>query len=247
MAIQPDIRKKSFGRGYRATMPFAPGVAAFGVVFGAMAVTNGATPLAAIAMSILVMAGSSQFIAVDLAGRHTPLLIILLVTFLVNLRNALYSASLAPLFPPLSRGWRWLLAHPIADESYGVTISHHRREATSPREVVWFFAGACANMVSIWCLSTVVGALAGNLLPVPVTRIMGFASPLILIGLVVPLLNGRPALLAALVATMVAVLLDPLPYRLSIPLAAAAGIIAGLLVEKWRAPAEAGQFMEEKT
>src|SRR5687767_13127581 len=102
--------------GYRSAVPLMIGVAPFGVVFGALAVSAGMSPIQALGMSIIVLAGSSQFIAAGLIDSNTPFLIIVLTTFIVNLRHFLYSASLANFFSPLSTGWKALLAYMMVDE-----------------------------------------------------------------------------------------------------------------------------------
>src|SRR5512145_2995199 len=88
-------------QGYRATIPLMVGGIPFGLFFGALATATGLSPLQAVGMSILVYAGSSQLVATQLIGHETALPIIVLTTFIINLRNFLYSASLAPIFRPL--------------------------------------------------------------------------------------------------------------------------------------------------
>jgi predicted branched-subunit amino acid permease len=220
------------GQGVRAVLPFLPGVAAFGLVFGALAVSKGASPLSAVAMSVLVSAGSSQIAAVELAGDEAPLLIILSAVFLINLRNFLYSASLAPLLPPLARPWRWLVAFPVADESYGVTIARQKQTGMPPRGLLWFFAGAGTVMLSAWWLFTLAGAYLGNALPQALLGKLGFISPLIFTGLVVPMLRDRATRLAAVSAALAAVLLNPLPFRSGVLLAAGIGIGLGLFADR---------------
>jgi predicted branched-subunit amino acid permease len=60
-------------------------------------------------MSLLVFAGSSQFIGVSLIGAGTALPVLWLTTFVVNLRHALYSATLLPLpvTGPCAGAGRW--------------------------------------------------------------------------------------------------------------------------------------------
>lgn len=232
--IGVEVNRKQFmGQGIRAVLPFLPGVAAFGLVFGALAVSRGASPLSAVAMSVLVSAGSSQIAAVELAGDGAPLLITLSAVFLINLRNFLYSASLASLLPPLARPWRWLVAFPVADESYGVTIARQKQTGLPPRGLLWFFTGASTVMIIAWWLSTLAGAYSGNALPQTLLGKLGFISPLIFIGLVVPMLRNRAARLAAGSAALAAVLLNPLPFRLGVLLAAGIGIGLGLFAERW--------------
>src|SRR3954464_10831648 len=89
-------RQAEFWAGVKATFPLVVGAIPFGIIFGASASSNGLSTGGALAMSALVFAGSAQFIASGLIAQHTPLAIIILTTFVVNLRHMLYSASLAP-------------------------------------------------------------------------------------------------------------------------------------------------------
>ena len=93
-----------FWQGYRAATPLLIGVAPFGVVFGALAISVGMTPLAAISMSFFVLAGSSQFIAAELMREEASAFIIILTTFLINIRHFLYSVTIAPSIRSLSKG-----------------------------------------------------------------------------------------------------------------------------------------------
>lgn len=220
-------------QGYRATMPFMIGVIPFGIVFGAVAVAAGLRPGEAVWMSILVFAGSSQFMAVKLIESGASILLIVVTTFFINLRNFLYSASLAPSFRPLQAGWKWLLAYPMADEVYATVLLRARQGDLLPRELAWYAAGVSLNLIGVWWGSTAIGALLGNILPGHLAQTLGFIAPLIFISLVAPLLTTRPALLAALAAGLASATLAPLPNHLGLLLAAAAGIAVGLAAEKW--------------
>ena len=221
-----------FWQGYRATMPLLIGVAPFGLVFGALAVAVGMTPFAAIGMSLFVLAGSSQFIAAELIGDGASIVIIVLTTFLINLRHFLYSASLAPVVRPLSSGWKWLLAYVMVDEVYATVIARRQQSELSARELGWFFIGASANLFSVWLVTTAVGALLGSILPAHIIETLGFTLPLIFITLVIPLLVTRPAVLAALSATLAAIVLAPLPHNTGLLVASGIGIFVGVMTEK---------------
>jgi 4-azaleucine resistance transporter AzlC len=183
-------------------------------------------------MSVLVFAGSSQFMATELIGSGTSMLIIIITTFFINLRNLLYSASLAPYFQPLSNRWKWLLAYPMADEVYATILMRARQDDLPAKELAWFAAGVSFNLISVWWGSTAVGAVAGDVLPAQTTETLGFISPLIFISLIVPLLVTRPARLTALAATLTSIILAPLPHHLGLLVAAGVGIVAGVWTEK---------------
>ena len=85
-----------FWRGVPAEVPILLGVAPLGMIFGALAIAANLPTMAAQAMSSVIFAGSAQYIAVQLLGAGASGVVILLVIFVVNLRHALYSASIAP-------------------------------------------------------------------------------------------------------------------------------------------------------
>ena len=89
-------RAAEFWRGAQDTLPLILGAIPFGVLFGALAMSAGMTVAATLGMSLLVFAGASQFVVVGLIAQGATVAVIVLTTFIVNLRHALYSASLAP-------------------------------------------------------------------------------------------------------------------------------------------------------
>ena len=92
--METASRRKEFLGGVRDESPILLGVVPFGLIFGALAVTSGMSTAAAQAMSSVVFAGSAQFIAAQLLGADASGIVILMVVLVVNLRHALYSASL---------------------------------------------------------------------------------------------------------------------------------------------------------
>ncbi len=218
-------------QGYRATMPLMVGVAPFGLVFGAIAIGNGISIIEAIGMSIIVLAGSSQFIGAQLIGDNTPILIVILTTFVVNLRHFLYSASLASFIRPLNKGWKGLLAYMMVDEVYAIVITRHLKRDLSPLELAWFFTGSGICLISLWWASTLAGALIGDVLPDDTVSALSFTLPLIFTAIVVPALKTRPMLFASLSASATGIICAPMPNKLGLLIAAAVGIAAGLWSE----------------
>ncbi|HET7377472.1 MAG TPA: AzlC family ABC transporter permease, partial [Anaerolineae bacterium] len=146
----------------------------------------------------------------------------------VNLRHALYSASLASYVKHLPRRWKWLLAYLLTDEAYAVTITHYHETAESPHRH-WFFFGAGITLWSSWQLSTAVGIFLGA--RVPDSWSLDFTLALTFIALVVPRLKDRPSVAAAISAGVMAVLGNNLPYKLGLVLAALIGVVVGLITD----------------
>ena len=214
-----------------AVLPLLIGVAPFGLIYGVIA--RGATipALAAQAMSLIVFAGSAQFIAVGLIGSGAPWGILLLTTGIINLRHLLYSASLAPHLRPLRPLWKWVLAFLMVDEVYALSISRYQRSASrGDTEAHWYYFGAGMTLWATWQTSTAVGIYLGA--QVPASWGLDFTLALTFIGLLVPALTDRASRAAALTAGVVAVLAWSLPLKLGLILAALTGVLAGVLVER---------------
>lgn len=220
--------RSEFLAGLRAELPILLGVIPFGLIYGVLARGAGLPPAAAFAMSSIVFAGSAQFIGARLFETLTPAPLIVLTTFVVNVRHMLYSASLAPYLRHLARGWKWLLAYLLTDEAYAVTIVHYNQPGPITHKH-WFFLGAGLTLWICWQISTAIGVFLGG--QVPASWALDFSLALTFIGLVLPALHDRAAVVAALVAGLTAVLAADLPLQLGLMLAALVGIVAGLLVE----------------
>ena len=221
-------RRAEFWQGARAELPILLGVAPFGLIFGALALSARLTPAQAQAMSSIVFAGSAQFIAAQLMGAGASGAVILLVVFVVNLRHALYSASVAPYLGQLSAGWKAVLAYLLTDEAYAVTIMRFRRVDGSPHRH-WYALGAGLTLWVCWQISTALGIFVGA--QIPQTWPLSFALPLTFIALVVPALRDRASLVAAIVAALVGLLAAGFPYKTGLVVAALVGIVAGMTIE----------------
>jgi 4-azaleucine resistance transporter AzlC len=230
-------RAKLFG-GIRAQIPILLGVVPFGLIYGIAAMEAGLPPSVAIAMSMIVFAGSSQFIAAQLFANGAVGLVIVVTTFIVNLRHALYSASVAPYVRHLNRAWKYALAFLLTDEAYAVSITHYRR--MTPEEVRdtndhWYFLGAGLTLWVSWQISSIVGMVLGA--AVPSNWSLDFTLALTFIALLIPTLEDQPTVLAALAAGLTAVVAHPLPYNLGLIIAVLVGIGGGMLAERMMATA----------
>ena len=230
-------RLQEFQRGALATIPMLVGAFPFGLIFGGLAVAQGLSPEQTGGMSALVFAGSAQFIAVSLIGSATAS-VLLLTTFIVNLRHALYSASLQPYVRHLPARWRLSLAFLLTDEAFAVVQHRYAEEDASPNKH-WYFLGAALTLFVVWQSSTWAGIVFGLTMPNLSAWGLDFAMLATFIGIVVPMLKNWPQVAAALVGGAVALACHELPYKLGLMLAAACGIAVGVALERRQALAPA--------
>ncbi len=206
------------------------GAIPFGIIFGALAINAGLSVAATIAMSLFVFAGSSQFVAAGLLTQGAGIVVIILTTFVVNLRHALYSASLGPYLSRLPQRWLMPLGFWLTDETYAVVVQRYARADESPFKH-WYHLGSSVLMYGNWLLCTLIGMVAGTQLQGMANWGLEFAMVVTFIGIVVPLLRNLPMLLCAVVAGSISFLLREWPNQLGLMVAALAGIAAAMVVD----------------
>jgi predicted branched-subunit amino acid permease len=219
-------RGAAFWLGVRALLPMHLGVMPFGVIYGIVALQSGIPPLAAVLMSSIVFAGSAQFLLAQLVGVGAPALLMVGAAGLVNLRHALYSASVAPVLEHLPMRWKLLLSYFLTDEAYAAAIPHLLASPRSPC-AHWILLGAGFALWAGWQIATLVGVLLGAGLPNDWS--LDFALPLTFIAIVVPLLTDRKRIAVALAAGALAVLLAGLPYKLGLFCAALGALLLAVV------------------
>ncbi len=225
-----SLRKNEFTGGMKGALPLLIGTAPFGLIYGTLAVGAGLSSAAALGMSLLVFAGSAQFIAVGLYAASAPLLIIILTTLVVNLRHMLYSASLLPYMKHLSHPWRLLLAFLLTDEVYAVSIARLKEGEDSPHRH-WYQLGASAAMYLNWQIWCTLGIFLGSRIPDADAWGLDFALPVTFIGMTIPFVKNVPALVCVAGAGVTALFTGALPFKLGLILAALVGVCCGLAAE----------------
>lgn len=186
-----------FQAGLAAAWPICLGYFPIGLSLGVLAQKSGLTPWQMGAMSLLVFAGGSQFIAVAMLADGASPLAIVSTTFMVNLRHLLMSSALAIHFPSVSRRFLALFAYGLTDESFAVNLTRfnqgawHRYSALTLNHV--------ANIT--WFASTVLGVYLGQLVP-PGAAGVDYALTGMFICLLVFQLRGPIFTITALIAAV---------------------------------------------
>lgn len=224
-------RKQLYSRGIRDSFAMAVGILPFGLIFGTLAGAAGLTLWQAFGMSALVYAGSAQLVVLSLLGSGASLLVILLTTFIINLRHVLYSATLQPHVGQLPQRWRILLAFWLTDETFAVVQRFYLLHGDRPL-AQWYWLGVASSLYACWVLSSLAGVLFGQAVPDLASWGLEFAMLATFIGIVIPLLRNQPQLAAALAAGAVALATFHWPYKLGLMAAAFSGIAVGVMLER---------------
>jgi 4-azaleucine resistance transporter AzlC len=210
--------------GLKAVAPLMPGSAAFGLAFGALIPAAGVNSWTGVFASASVVAGASQIAIIESVKAHAPAFIAVLTALIINARFALYSAALGPVFASFPRRWKLGLAHLMTDQAAVVTL-HHAHRYPDPARRRWFVLGAALPFVLVWLLGTIVGILAGPI--IPDSWQVGFIVPLMFIAVMVPVLRKPEELVGLGVTAAVVLISKGLPFGLNVLTGIVAGLIGG--------------------
>lgn len=186
--------------GLAAAWPICLGYFPIGMALGVLGRQTGLSPLDIGLMSVLVFAGSAQFIAVAMLATGASGAAIVATTFVVNFRHVLMSSALAVHLHGVSRKFLALFAYGVTDESFAVNMARFRKGGWDRwRALVVHHA---AN--SVWIAATVLGALVGSLIP-PGAFGIDFALPAMFLALLVLQFQSRIHVITAVLAAGVSV------------------------------------------
>ena len=167
---------------------------------GVLAQKTGIPWWAVAMMSLMVFAGSAQFICVAMLGAGASLSAIIATTFIINLRHALMSSALAVYLAGVNRRFLALFSYGVTDESFAVNLARFREGGWDRWRAL--LVNHMANLV--WLLATVSGSLVGQFVP-PGAFGIDYALTAMFICLLVLQMQRRLHLVTAALAALIAV------------------------------------------
>lgn len=228
---------ESFAAGARAGLPVVLGYLGIGLAAGVVERAAGLSYAEVLLLSMVLYAGSAQFVLTSMVALASPLSAVVLAVFFVNLRHLLLAAALAPYFRGLPAWKNALLGLQLTDETFVVAVA---RFAQRPPAGAAWMAGLNLAAYSTWALANLAGAMfsaqfAGSAVA---TKVLGFALPCMFAGLLVLQLAARPRMRVGLgVAVFTAVIavavhsVRPGPW--AVIAATLVGATLGVFMDRW--------------
>lgn len=218
--------RESFTPAVRIGLSIAVATGLYGLSFGALAVASGFSVLQAVALSLLMFTGGSQFAFIGVIAAGGSGAAASGAATLLGIRNAVYGTQINRLLRP--RGWlKPLAAQVTIDESAATAVS--QADPVEQRRGFWV---AGVGVFVLWNLFTLLGALLGDALGDPRRWGLDGAAVAAFLGLLWPRLCAREPVVIAVVCALATVLALPwLPPGLPILLAAAVAALWGGLVQ----------------
>ncbi len=227
-APTPEDLAGAMRQGSAAAWPICLGYVPIGLAFGVLAQKAGLGLFEIGLMSLLVFAGSAQFIAVSMIDAGASAAAIIATTFMVNLRHLLMSSSLAVYLLGKNRALLSLFAYGVTDESYAVNLGKFRDER-------WGLGSALAlnhTANAAWLLSTVAGGFGGQFIPAGALGIDFALTAMFICLLVFQLRDLRSVVTAAAAGALAVGLSILIPGNLYIVAASVLAATIGLAVPR---------------
>jgi hypothetical protein len=228
----------AFALGYGDLSGAAPGIAAWGLMTGVAMVKSGMSTLEALAMALMVFAGSSQLAAIPLLVAGAPIWVIVATAFCVNLRFVVFSAHMRAYVMHLPRWQRLVTGYLTADLTYVMFVKRFPEPANDTSgqaaQMAYLAGSSGLNWLS-WMGASLLGIALANL--IPGAWGLGFAGVLALVGVLCSLASSGLRVVACGVAGAVAVAAYALPLKLNILVSIAAAVLMCLALERRSAQA----------
>ena len=219
----------SLWRGLKIVSPVIFGYLPVGFACGVLAQKSGLSLFNAVAMSVIVYAGSAQLIGTGLiAGGAGPVALIF-TTFVVNLRHLLMSAALAPRLATWKKWQVALFTAELTDETFAL---HSLRLTADTPKAETFAINLFAQ--TSWVIGSLAGFVAGGQIADVRPIGLDYALPAMFIALLVPQVMKPLYLAMAVCAAALSVTLVLLGFdRANVILATIACATCGACLDVW--------------
>lgn len=182
MVRSEEVGYTTFMEGVKACVPTILGYFGIGIAVGVVGKNLGLSTLVIVGLSVIVYGGSSQFVISAMLVAGSPISAIVLTTFFINFRHFLMSFTVAPYFKTLTHTQSVIIGSLVTDESYGVFTTAALQQKKISYE---WMNGLNITAYLVWVLSSLVGALLGDIIPNPESLGLDYALTAMFIGLVV--------------------------------------------------------------
>lgn len=192
------IKSKSIKEGFVYGSPLVLGFIPVAMAFGLLAKNTGLSFFGASANSILVFAGASQFMFLDLVRVGVSPGSIILATFLLNLRHLIMSASLSTKLDSKMRPFIPIIGFGITDETFSV-LSFYKGKLD-----LAFILTLNSMAYLAWVGGTILGYLVGEIIPQALQTSLGLGLYALFAALLFPSFkSNKSSILVSLIAVVV--------------------------------------------
>ena len=173
--------RRYFVKGMRDAIPIGLGYFAVAFSLGIAAKDAGLSPFQGFLLSFLENASAGEFAGIVSVAANSSYFEVALITFITNARYFLMSCALSQkLHPNTALHHRMLIGFDITDEIFGISIA--QEGYLNP----FYSYGAMVSSIPYWATGTMLGIIAGNILPLRIVSALSVALYGMFLAVIIP-------------------------------------------------------------
>tara|TARA_B100001057_G_scaffold34353_1_gene31163 strand:+ start:71 stop:766 length:696 start_codon:yes stop_codon:yes gene_type:complete len=220
---------KIFLKGIIDVSPLMIPVVPFGLIFGILSIDIGFSPLATMAMSLIIFGGASQIILLQLFSGGASTLVIVSSVGAVNSRHLLYGAVVSEHLSDLKLIWKIIISYFLIDQAFAVSNKYFQK--SNEKNKYFHLIGGGFTCWIIWQSTTFLGIILGSAIPEKLG--LSFAVPLTFLAILVNDFRKLINVIVIVVSGLVALIgYNYVPYKAYVIVAALAGLLTALILTK---------------
>lgn len=203
---------KNWKKAWLASLPVMVGYIFVGIAFGLLLYSEGYSWVWAMASSIIVYAGSMQFVLVFFLSSGASLLTVAITTLTVNSRHIFYGISFIERFKKMGI-WKPYMIYSLTDETYSLLCLAQSRGEDNPS---YYLLVSAFNQFS-WIIGSILGALIGTFLPFNSTGIDFAMTALFVVIFIEQIIQSKsklPGIIGVVSGVLCLIILGPNRFML---------------------------------
>tara|TARA_B100000795_G_scaffold247510_1_gene213768 strand:- start:37 stop:735 length:699 start_codon:yes stop_codon:yes gene_type:complete len=219
---------KTLVKGVMDVSPLMIPVFPFGIIYGVIGMELGFSAYMTLGASIIIFAGASQIVLLQLFSGGASSLVILSSVGAVNSRHLLYGAVLSEYLSNLKLTWKIVLSYVMVDQAFAVSNVYFKKNIDNKNKH-YHLLGAGFTCWTIWQISTIVGIVLGSVIPEELG--LSFTISLTFLALLIDDFRKFKNIIVMLVSGIIATIgYNTIPFKAYIIVAALSALIVAALL-----------------
>tara|TARA_Y100000816_G_C26011956_1_gene529120 strand:- start:97 stop:786 length:690 start_codon:yes stop_codon:yes gene_type:complete len=216
-------KKNNFLLGMFDVMPLLLPVIPFGIIFGAISIELGFSPLMTFATSIIIFSGASQIVFFQLLSGGASSLIAITSSSVISTRHLLYGAVVAQYLSKLSLAWKITLSYLLTDQAFAVSQDFFKKNLNDEKRH-FYLLGSGLTLWIVWQITTIIGIMLGSVVPDELG--LTFTIPLTFIALLINYFRKIDHLFVIFLSGFLSIIFYNAPYKSYIILSSLCSLLA---------------------
>ena len=224
-----SIKLKTFLRGIIDVLPLMIPVIPFGIIYGAIGIELGFSPILIYATSIIIFSGASQIVIIQLLSAGASSLVVITSSSVVSSRHLLYGAVVSQHLNHLSIYWKMGLSYLLTDQAFAVTNEYLKKNSDNEFKH-YHLLGSGFTLWFIWQATTIIGIILGSIVPDELG--LSFTIPLTFLALLVNYLRNFDHLIVIILSGVSSIIFFEIPFKAYIILSSVVALSGAAILTK---------------